>query len=66
MPREIINGIGIAYELLGKESDPAIVLTPGGRFPMTTPGLKELGEKLVAGGRRVAAGRCPCRWGRGT
>jgi pimeloyl-ACP methyl ester carboxylesterase len=53
MAREIINGIGIAYELMGKESDPAIVLTPGGRFPMTTPGLHELGEKLVAGGRRV-------------
>ena len=53
MAREIINGIGIAYELMGKESDPAIVLTPGGRFPMITAGLKELGEKLVAGGRRV-------------
>ncbi len=53
MAREIINGIGIAYELMGKESDPAIVLTPGGRFPMVTAGLKELGEKLVAGGRRV-------------
>ncbi len=53
MAREIIHGIGINYELLGKASDPAIVLTPGGRFPMTTPGLRELGEKLVAGGRRV-------------
>ena len=43
MAREIINGVGIAYELMGKESDPAIVLTPGGRFPMVTAGLKELG-----------------------
>jgi pimeloyl-ACP methyl ester carboxylesterase len=53
MARITINGLGIEYELLGKEGDPAIALTPGGRFPMTTPGLRELGEELVKGGRRV-------------
>ena len=32
----IINGIGIEYELLGKEGDPSVSLTPGGRFSMET------------------------------
>lgn len=53
MPVKQINGIGIAYELLGKEGDPAVALTPGGRFTMDVPGLRELGEELVAAGRRV-------------
>lgn len=53
MPRITIDGIGIAYELLGKEGDPAVALTPGGRFTMDTPGLRELAEELVKGGRRV-------------
>jgi len=53
MPREQINGIGIAYELLGREGDPAVALTPGGRFTMDVPGLREMAEALVAGGRRV-------------
>lgn len=53
MARISINGIGIEYELLGPEGAPAIVLTPGGRFAMTTPGLRELAEELVKGGRRV-------------
>jgi pimeloyl-ACP methyl ester carboxylesterase len=53
MDRLTVNGIGIAYELLGKEGDPAIALTPGGRFDMNIPGLRELAGELVAGGRRV-------------
>lgn len=53
MPRITIDGIGIAYELLGKEGDPAVALTPGGRFTMDTPGLRELAEELIKGGRRV-------------
>jgi pimeloyl-ACP methyl ester carboxylesterase len=48
-----ISGIGVEYELLGEEGRPAVALTPGGRFPKDTPGLKELGEALVAGGKRV-------------
>jgi pimeloyl-ACP methyl ester carboxylesterase len=48
-----VFGTGIAYELLGREADPPVVLTPGGRFSMTIPGLRELAEALVAAGRRV-------------
>jgi len=51
--RETVNGIGLEYELLGKDSDPAVALTPGGRFTMDVPGLREMAEALVAGGRRV-------------
>jgi pimeloyl-ACP methyl ester carboxylesterase len=53
MTRITISGIGIEYDLLGKEGAPAIALTPGGRFPLDTPGLRNLAEKLAAGGRRV-------------
>jgi pimeloyl-ACP methyl ester carboxylesterase len=48
-----ISGIGIEYELLGEPGAPAVALTPGGRFPMDTPGVRELGLELVAGGKRV-------------
>ena len=53
MQRITVDGIGIAYELLGKERDPAVALTPGGRFTMDTPGLRDLAQELVKGGRRV-------------
>ena len=53
MPRIEIDGIGIAYELLGKERDPIVALTPGGRFTMETPGVRPFAEALVAGGRQV-------------
>ena len=53
MPRTTVDGIGIAYELLGKEGDPAVALTPGGRFTMDAPGLRELAQELAKGGRRV-------------
>jgi pimeloyl-ACP methyl ester carboxylesterase len=53
MTRISINNLGIEYELLGDKGAPAVALTPGGRFPMTTPGLRELGLELVKGGKRV-------------
>jgi pimeloyl-ACP methyl ester carboxylesterase len=53
MARMPINGIEIDYELLGEPGAPAIALTPGGRFPRSTPGLRELGEAMAAGGKRV-------------
>lgn len=53
MARKTISGIEIDYELLGDRNAPAIALTPGGRFPKDTPGLPELADKLVAGGKRV-------------
>jgi pimeloyl-ACP methyl ester carboxylesterase len=48
-----VAGVGICYELLGRAGDPAIALTPGGRSAMDAPGLRELAEVLVLGGRRV-------------
>jgi pimeloyl-ACP methyl ester carboxylesterase len=48
-----INGIGIEYELLGEEGAPAVAVTPGGRFPMDSPGVRELGVELAKGGKRV-------------
>jgi pimeloyl-ACP methyl ester carboxylesterase len=53
MARISISGIGIEYELLGQPGAAALALTPGGRFPMDSPGLRQLGEELAAGGRRV-------------
>ncbi|HTV95140.1 MAG TPA: alpha/beta hydrolase [Steroidobacteraceae bacterium] len=53
MARIEIFGLAIEYELLGPKGAPAIALTPGGRFPMNSPGLPELGQAVAAGGRRV-------------
>jgi 2-hydroxy-6-oxonona-2,4-dienedioate hydrolase len=53
MARISISGIGIEYELLGPAGAPAIALTPGGRFPKDSPGMPQLAQALVAGGRRV-------------
>ena len=48
-----ISGIQIEYDLLGAPGAPAIALTPGGRFSMECPGVRELGEALAASGKRV-------------
>ena len=53
MDRIDIDGVGIAYELIGRAGDPAVSLTPGGRFCMDVPGLRDLAEAVAAGGRRV-------------
>jgi pimeloyl-ACP methyl ester carboxylesterase len=53
MPRMTVNGVGLEYELLGKAGDPAVAVTPGGRFHMETPGIRELGQAMADGGRRV-------------
>lgn len=53
MARMTILGIEVDYELLGEPGAPPIALTPGGRFPKDIPGVPELAQALVAGGRRV-------------
>ena len=53
MPRIAISGVDVAYELLGPPGAPAVALTPGGRFPMDSPGVPELGQALAAAGKRV-------------
>lgn len=53
MPRITVNGIGLAYELIGDAGAPAVALTPGGRFSKDSPGIRELAQALADGGRRV-------------
>ncbi|MDG2005386.1 MAG: alpha/beta hydrolase [Novosphingobium sp.] len=47
MPMIDVNGVGIAYEIIGNGSRNAII-TPGGRFPKETPGVRDLAENLAA------------------
>jgi pimeloyl-ACP methyl ester carboxylesterase len=60
MARIDVSGIGIEYELLGEKGAPAAAITPGGRFPKDTPGVRELGEAIAAGGKRVLIWDRPC------
>ena len=53
MARISVRGLGVEYQLLGQPGDPVVVLTPGGRFSMASPGLQELADALIRGGRRV-------------
>lgn len=52
MARIEVNGIAIAYDVIGNGPRSA-ALTPGGRFSKDTPGMRELAEKLAEGGFRV-------------
>ena len=52
MPTIDINGIDIAYDILGTGRSTAVI-TPGGRFSKDTPGVRALAEKLAEGGLRV-------------
>ena len=52
MPRIDINGLSIAYDLVG-EGDKVITITPGGRFSRDTPGVRELAGELAAKGFKV-------------
>ncbi len=51
MPLAHVNGLDIAYEVVGAGEPWA--LTPGGRFSKDTPGLRELAEALAAQGKQV-------------
>ena len=52
MPRIEINGLSIAYDIIG-EGDRAITITPGGRFSRDTPGVRALAAELAKAGRKV-------------
>lgn len=52
MPKIEVNGIGIAYEIVGDGPRSAII-TPGGRFAKETPGVRELAEALAPSGFRT-------------
>jgi len=47
-----VDGLTIAYEVIGDEGRPW-TLTPGGRYGKDTPGLRELAHELAAAGNRV-------------
>ena len=51
MPVEVVNGLEIAYEVIG--AGEPWVITPGGRFSKDSPGLGELAEALAASGKQV-------------
>src|SRR5215831_14740006 len=47
-----IDGIEIAYEIIGDAGAPWVI-TPGGRFSKDVPGIRELADALAARGQRV-------------
>jgi pimeloyl-ACP methyl ester carboxylesterase len=47
-----VDGVRIAYEIVGDRGRPW-VLTPGGRFGMDAPGVRELARALADQGQRV-------------
>ena len=51
MPVEQINGLGIAYEVIGQGQP--WVITPGGRFSKDAPGVRELARALAADRKQV-------------
>jgi len=51
MARATVNRLSIGYDVFG-EGRPWVI-TPGGRFARTSPGIKELAEALVEHGNRV-------------
>ncbi len=52
MNRIDVNGIGIAYEIIGSGKRSAVI-TPGGRFGKDSPGIRELAQQIAAEGFRV-------------
>jgi pimeloyl-ACP methyl ester carboxylesterase len=52
MPRISVDGIGIAYDIIG-DGKILAVITPGGRFSKDTPGVRELAQELAQDGFRV-------------
>ena len=52
MKKTEVNGINIAYELIGNGGQP-VALTPGGRFTMDVPGLREMAEAFAEAGHQV-------------
>ena len=51
MPKVMVNGVRIEHELSGTGAH-TVVITPGGRFSMDTPGIRELAQRLVEASAR--------------
>lgn len=52
MPIAEIDGLRVAYDLLGEEGDPWVI-TPGGRFSKDSPGVRGLAAALAETGKHV-------------
>src|SRR5436309_13274657 len=52
MPEIVVEGTKIVYEIIG-DTGPPWVITPGGRFGLDTPGIRELAQELARPGGRV-------------
>ena len=52
MPRAVVNGASLAYDVIGNGSR-AVAITPGGRFSKDAGGVRELAEMLAAHDCRV-------------
>ena len=52
MPEARIDGTTIVYEIVGDRGSPWVI-TPGGRFGLDTPGIRELARELARHGQRV-------------
>lgn len=52
MPKVDVNGIGIAYDIIG-DGEKTIAITAGGRFSKDTPGLRELATLLAEAGYKA-------------
>jgi pimeloyl-ACP methyl ester carboxylesterase len=48
-----VNGLSISYEVIGDAGARPWAITPGGRFSMTSPGVRELAVALAGRGNRV-------------
>lgn len=48
-----VNALSIAYEVIGDRGARTWAITPGGRFSMTSPGVRELAVELAERGNRV-------------
>jgi pimeloyl-ACP methyl ester carboxylesterase len=53
MARTKVQTLSIAYEVIGDAGARPWVITPGGRFSMTSPGVRELAVALAERGNRV-------------
>src|SRR3954454_6604207 len=52
MPRATVDGVSIAYEVIG-DGPRSWAITPGGRFSKDSPGVRELAAALADLGNRV-------------
>ena len=53
MPKAIVEGLSIGYEIIGDEGARPWAITPGGRYTMETAGVRELATALAELGNRV-------------